>query len=111
MKPKAKKGIYREVSGESHYCRWYKDGKRRVLVDTVTHEVIAHNPLPLLALGASLAPSLIEGAVDMFSKKKKTTSSTTTVQPVTRTDNLDKPNKSKSDEWAEKILRGEMYGK
>jgi len=41
---KKHKGIFREVNGASHECKWFKRGNQRVLVDTVTNEVIVHNP-------------------------------------------------------------------
>jgi hypothetical protein len=107
---KAQKGIYREVCGESHLCKWYKRGKARVLVDTATLEVVAHNPLPILA-AVGLAKAAYSGyqavkatgVLDKKAEKKETPNTQRIIH-----DSLDKPNKRLADEWNEKIYKGEM---
>ena len=110
MAKKPKKAIYVEKNGESHLCEWYKKGKKRVLVDTETMEVVAHNPLPLLALGVAAYKGYkaVKSTGILDKKEKPKEEKNTTPSNVQIIDNLDKPNRKVSDIWAEKIYTGRM---
>lgn len=71
----------------------YKKGRKHRVIICPRCGIIASNPLPLLALAASALPSVIEGASSFLSDKKSSTPKDTARLPITKYDNLDKPNK------------------
>jgi hypothetical protein len=75
----------------------YKKGKKHRILVCPNCGILATNPLPLAALAAAAAPSLIEGAINLIGNKKtpKTRLSDGESPILPRTikyDNLDKPN-------------------
>lgn len=76
----------------------YKKGRSHRLMVCPKCGIIASNPLPLLALAATAAPTIIDKVGGLFSKKKKKAGKEEENQAGSyprkiTTDSLDKPNK------------------
>ena len=75
----------------------YKKGKKHRVFVCPQCGIIANNPLPLAAIAAAAAPSLIEGAINLIGSKKspktRLSDGEASILPKTiKYDNLDKPN-------------------
>ena len=97
---KAKKGVY---CGLCHNkLTIAKKGKHKYYICPI-HNIIAYNPIPLLAtLAASVAPTIIEKGSELFSKKS--TPRQEAASQIIKTDSLDKPNER------ERVINKVLYG-
>jgi len=66
----ARRGKHKFFTAEGHPIAIYKKGKRhKVYVDLVSNQVVATNPLPLAALAAMVAPTILEKGKELLGRR------------------------------------------